>query len=291
MLDSLKRPFETLLLYTRYIVKNYMKVFLPISLVLFLIVNQSFSQSMKLALEGEEWSGVEEYPVAGRQGIMIKQKLSFGEFHTLVVDRSWTKGSSLSVGLSQGLPTDADYKRIVTSEKIKKKQTLYFTLADSSGNQTGAYCMTDFKSKDFMLGDNPNSIVNIFGDILGVGDESSNFFYARIYDAQGQQAWELLLDNQQAQAKPKTYEGYLSKSKEEYYIIKPLSKVISKKGKTGMMPFGSAGFEIRNKEGKPLAAVSLIDKGVVYLKDMSLEERILLSGALAALLLQEQIGS
>lgn len=249
------------------------------------------AQSMKLALEGEEWSGVEEYPVAGRQGILIKQKLSFGEFHTLVVDRSWTKGPSVSIGLSQGLPTDADYKRIVTSEKIKKKQTLYFSLADSLGNEARAYCMTDFKSKDFILGDNPVSIINIFGDILGVGDESSSFFYARIYDAQNSQAWELMLDNQEAQAKPKTYVGYLSKSKDEYYTIKPLSKVVSKKGKAGMMPFGSAGFEIRNKDGKALAAVSLIDKGVVYLTDMSPEERVLLSGALAALLLQEQIGS
>lgn len=250
-----------------------------------------FAQNMKLALDGEEWAGVVEHPVKGRQGILIKQKLSFGEFHTLVVDRSWTKGPSVSIGLSQGLPTDADYKRIVTSEKIKKKQTLYFSLADSLGNEARAYCMTDFKSKDFMLGDNPVSIINIFGDILGVGDESSSFFYARIYDAQNSQAWELMLDNQEAQAKPKTYVGYLSKSKEEYYTIAPLSKVVSKKGKKGVMPFGSAGFEVRNKEGKALAAVSLIDNGVVYLMDMSPEERVLLSGALAALLLQEQIGS
>lgn len=249
------------------------------------------AQSMKLALEGEEWSGVEEYPVAGRQGIMVKQKLSFGEFHTLEVDRSWTKGSSFSTGISQGIPTDNEYKKIVTSEKIKKKQTMYFALADSMGRQARAYCMTDFRSKDFTLGDNPNSIVNIFGDILGVGDESSNFFYARIYDAQAQQAWELLLDNQEAQAKPKTYQGYLSRSKDEYYVIKPLSKVVSKKGKKATMPFGSAGFEVRNKQGKAVAAVSLIDKGVVYLTDMSPEERILISGVLAALLLQEQIGS
>jgi hypothetical protein len=55
------------------------------------------------------------------------------------------------------------------------------------------------------------------------------------------------------------------------------------------MPFGSAGFEIRNKDGKALAAVSMIDNGVVYLSDISPEEKILLSGVCAALLLQEQI--
>jgi len=38
-----------------------------------------------------------------------------------------------------------------------------------------------------------------------------------------------------------------------------------------------------------LAAVSMIDKGVVYLTPLSPEEKILLSGVCAALLLQEQI--
>lgn len=257
--------------------------------LLFFIANLGFSQSIKIALEGEEWAGVAEYPVKGRQGILINQKLSFGEYHTLLVDRSWTKGSSVMSGLSQGLPTDEDYKKIITSEKVKKKQTLYFALADSLGNQARAYCITNFSSKNFTIGNNENSPVNIFGDILGTGDESSNLFYAMIYDAQASNRWELLIDNQQAQSQPKTYLGYLSKSKDEYYTIKPLSKVVSKKGKTGIMPFGSAGFEIRNQNGKAIAAVSMIDNGIVYLTSLSPEEKILMSGVCAALLLQEQI--
>ena len=56
------------------------------------------------------------------------------------------------------------------------------------------------------------------------------------------------------------------------------------------MPFGSAGYQITTKEGKPLAAVSLMDKGVVYLTDLNPEEKLLLATALAALLLQEVIG-
>jgi hypothetical protein len=258
-------------------------------MVLLFIVQIGFSQSMKIALEGEEWVDVSEHPVKGRQGILINQKLSFGEYHTLLVDRSWTKGSALTVGLSQGLPTDEDYKKIITSEKVKKKQTLYFALADSLGNQARAYCITNFSSKNFIIGNNENSPINIFGDILGVGDESSNMFYAMFYDAQASNRWELILDNQEVQTKPKTYVGYLAKGKEEYYTIKPLSRVVSKKGKVGTMPFGSAGFEIRNKEGKALAAVSMIDNGVVYLTDLSPEEKVLLSGVCAALLLQEQI--
>lgn len=257
--------------------------------IFFIAVQGLDAQSMKIALEGEEWTGVSEYPVKGRQGILINQKLSFGEYHTLLVDRSWTKGSSITVGLSQGLPTDEDYKKLITSEKVKKKQTLYFALEDSLGNQARAYCISNFSSKNFTVGNNENSPVNIFGDILGVGDASSSMFYAMIYDAQASNRWDLILDNQEVQSKPKSYVGYLAKGKDDYYTIKPLSRVVSKKGKIGTMPFGSAGFEIRNKDGKAVAAVSMIDNGVVYLSDISPEENMLLSGVCAALLLQEQI--
>lgn len=248
-----------------------------------------FAQSMKIALEGAEWAGVSEHPVKGRQGILINQKLSFGEYHTLMVDRSWTRGSSVMSGLSQGLPTDEDYKKIITSEKVKKKQTLYFALEDSLGNQARAYCISNFSSKNFTVGNNENSPVNIFGDILGIGDTSSSIFYAMLYDAQASHRWHLILDNQLVQTMPKTYVGYLARGKDDYYTIKPLSRVVSKKGKVGTMPFGSAGFEIRNRDGKAMAAVSMIDNGVVYLSDISAEEKMLLSGVCTALLLQEQI--
>ena len=139
------------------------------------------------------------------------------------------------------------------------------------------------------VGNNKNSPVNIFGDILGVGDASSNMFYAMFYDAQAKNRWDLILDNQEAQSKPKIYIDYLAKGKDDYYTIKPLSRVVRKKGKVGTMPFGSAGFELRNKDGKAVAAVSMIDNGVVYLSKISAEEKMLLSGVCAALLLLEQI--
>jgi hypothetical protein len=49
------------------------------------------------------------------------------------------------------------------------------------------------------------------------------------------------------------------------------------------------GFEIFTKEGEPVAAVSLIDQGVVFLKPLPPAQRILLATTCAALLLQEQI--
>jgi hypothetical protein len=43
------------------------------------------------------------------------------------------------------------------------------------------------------------------------------------------------------------------------------------------MPFGSAGYEIRNKAVQPVAAVSLTDRRVVYLMDVSPRERLLMA--------------
>lgn len=276
--------------------KNSMKphpirqpLFLTAFLVLVTILQ--VTAQMKLALPVEQWKNADEYTVKGRTGILINQKLSFGEYYTTVVDRSWTKGSSSLLGISQGIPTDEQFKKIITSEKVKKSQTLFFNLADSAGNEGRAYCISQFKSKDFTIGNNPVSIVNLFGDVLGIGDSYSSTFYVMIYDVTQTNRWELLLNNAEVQRSSKEYVGYLAKGKEDFYSIHPLSKVVSKKGKEGTMPFGSAGFEIRNSAGEPVAAVSLIDKGVVYLKELNATERILLATACSALLLQEQIGS
>jgi hypothetical protein len=99
----------------------------------------------------------------------------------------------------------------------------------------------------------------------------------------------MAIDNQQSQASPKKYTGLLAKNKQEYYTIVPVT-LIEKNGKSGNTLLGAVGFEFRNKEGKTVAAVSLIDKGMIYLGKTTPEERFLLANACTALLLQEQIG-
>jgi hypothetical protein len=95
-----------------------------------------------------------------------------------------------------------------------------------------------------------------------------------------------MIDNQASQAKPRKYVGYLAKNDNEYYTVTPTSNIKSKNGKVGKMPFGSAGFIIRSKEGTPVAAVSIIDKGVIYLMDCYPSERLLLASACTSLLLR-----
>jgi len=256
-------------------------------LILLFLANKTISaQNMGLALEGDEWSSVKSFPVKGKNGFLKKEKLTFSDYYTIDVDRSWTKGTEVTTGLTQGVPTDDFYKKIITTDHIHKQQTLYFSLGDDAGYQSKAFCLSRLDAKDFNIGNSAVSAVNLLLDIAGPGVKSSNIFYTKIFVGPTEEGYELLLDNQAAETHPKTYVGYLAKNDNEYYTIVPASKVKSKKGKVGTMPFGSAGFTIRNKAGQAVAAVSIIDNGIIYLMDMDPRERILLATTCAVLLLR-----
>src|SRR5687768_10503958 len=85
---------------------------------------------MKLSVSDELRASHDEYAVKGRQGILINQKLSFGEFKTTDVNRSWTRGSSSRFGIGRGGPSPEDWVNIISTEYINKKQTVKFSLTD-----------------------------------------------------------------------------------------------------------------------------------------------------------------
>lgn len=241
----------------------------------------------KLAVHEDLKPAYNEYSVKGRQGILIKQKMSFGEYSTNTVKRSWTKGGDAKNGLGY-YTAQQEWVNIISETYINRHQTIRFQLSDGK-QQSLVFCVSRFNARDLEIGNNPNSILNIGMDLLGAGGRSSNMFYVQIYSpATDSRPWELALDNQAAQARPKEYVGYLAKSKTEYYTIVPTSKM-DINGKVGNTLLGAVGFEFRNAAGKTVAAVSLLDRGMIYLAKISAEERFLLANACTALLLQEQI--
>jgi len=219
-----------------------------------------------------------EMPVKGKNGILINQKLSFGEFKTQKVNRSWTEGSSMNGGAM----------KVLWTTYSQKKQSIHFSLDDAAGNQSEVFCLAKVKAEDWTVGENPNSLINIMGDILGIGGKSDNTFAVNIYLSKEPNAWEMILDIQESQRRSKQYVGFLAKSKDNYYTIHPITSV-EKNGKKGILPFGSVGFEIRNKAGVALAAVSLIDNGAVYISSTEPKERFLLANACSALLLHQTL--
>ena len=243
----------------------------------------------KMALDNNGWNEKEEFSVNGRQGILINQKLSFGDYRTVSVKRSWTKGNSMFAGWAWGRPGYDDYSRIIGVEFSNKKQSVKFELSDQDANESSVFCVTKVKTKDFVLGNNPNSLLNISLEILGRTDAAQNVFWTKIYLKNEEKPWEMMLDNDAIQEKRKTYVGVISQSRDQYYTLHPVYALEMKNGKTGNILAGSLGIEIRNKQGKPLAAVSLIDKGMVYFNGVSSEEKFLMANICTALLLQEQI--
>lgn len=251
----------------------------------FLVIYNSLAQSTQLALDGTEWINTEAYEVKGRMGLLLKQKLSFGNYYTTSVKRSWTKGS----GLTTGIPAGYDYRKLIKLEYINKKQTIVFHLQDSLGTEAEAYCVSKFNGKDLNFGDDRIPIGRRVSTMFGIEFESSNLFYVQIYTGRDQAPWHLILDNEAAQQTPKSYEARLVQSQHTFYRIVPDTRIMKGNGKVMNMPFGSAGFRIINSSGEPVAAVSMIDKGVIYFNSVSTEERILLGTVCTALLLQEQI--
>jgi hypothetical protein len=239
----------------------------------------------KMALEPGNFK---ELAVSGRQGFLIKQKLQFGEFATTSVKRSWTKGSSSRTGISVGNPTDSYYENIISMEYVKKKQTLNFSLADDKSNSSEVRCITKFSSDELLVGNNPNSILNIGIDILR-GINSSNTFYAQVFINGEARPWQMLLDNQLVQAKPSSYKGLVALDSENYYAVLPVNKMLNKQGEAKKTLFGTVGLELKNKQGKTVAAVSMMNNGTVYLDTADEKEKFLLANICAALLLQEQI--
>lgn len=240
----------------------------------------------KIAVDDSAWSQKEELAVKGRQGFLIKQKLSFGEFKTTTVKRSWTKGSSWAFGI----PLANDWVESLNLEFVKRKQTVRFNLIDEKGNESEVTAFSKVRWRDLTIGNNPNSIVNIIGDIMKIGDDGTNTYAVRIFPSKNESAWEMLIDNNAAQVNAKTYTGLLAKNKSEYYVVAPVYKLMNKQGKAVSLPLGgSVGFEFRDKNGNTVAAVSLIDNGVVYFNKVSPQEKFLLANAVAALLLQQQL--
>ncbi len=221
----------------------------------------------------------QELKVKGRNGILIRQKLSFGDYHTLFVKRSAIRKWSGANGMIGTIWT----------EHMEGRQTIHFSL--NNGNDTSdVMTATNVAVNDLLIGTPdgqhrlPGSIIPIFKQT----DIASNNYSVSITTKQGEQPWELYLDNTEAQVRRKHAAGYIVRG-DVYYSIEPVWQVVRKNGELAEMPFGSPGFEIKNNKQEVMAAVSLIDNGKVYLGPGSEEERFLFANACAALLLQSVI--
>ncbi|MES2703623.1 MAG: hypothetical protein V4649_13350 [Bacteroidota bacterium] len=241
----------------------------------------AYAQSFKIATGEPLHSTQQEMAVKGRQGLMIKQKLTFGDYRTAMVKRSairkWT-------GVT-GFPGS------IWTEHMEGKQSIHFRLANTTGGDTSdVMTVTNVMTNDLLLG-TPAGHTRLQGSIVPLfqqTDISKNNYSVSIVTRPGDEPWEMFLDNTEAQVRRKHPAGYVARG-DVYYTIEPVWQVEKKNGELANMPFGSPGFEIKNSNGDALAAVSLIDNGKVYLGPGTAEEKALFANVCTALLLQSVI--
>ena len=229
----------------------------------------------------------ESLPVKGRMGLLINQKLSFGEYQTSKVQRSWTRTDKASMPLRTNVLFWLLYDKTLSLESVGKSQNLHFTMASPQGKKSNVYATSLFSSEEILASGNPNSGINVINRIFGAGD-SENVFYLQVMLEGQELPWQLMLDNQAAQTHAKSYTGVFALDDNRYYTLVPVTKVASKSGPKSIL-MGSVGYEIKNPAGKTVAGISLIDQGQVYFNTSDPEEKFVLANLAAALLLQENL--
>ncbi len=229
----------------------------------------------------------ESHPVKGRMGLLINQKLSFGEYQTSRVQRSWTRTDRSSMPLRTNVLFWLLYDKTLSLESTGKLQNLHFTMRSPQGQAADVYATSVFSSEEILASGNPNSGINVLNRVFGAGD-SQNVYYLQVYLDNQEKPWHLMLDNQASQMQAKSYRGVFAFDDNQYYTLVPLTKVASKSGPKSIL-MGSVGFEIKDPQGKTVAGVSLIDQGQVYFNTADPGEKFLLANLAAALLLQENL--
>lgn len=255
----------------------------PFIIVLFLFLTGCSPVPM-IALSDNNWKPLSEMPVKGRSGFFLRQKLSFGDYRTLSVRRSWITGTSLRTGFS--FPND--WLDRMAIEWVRRKQTVRFSLTDDRGHISEVTALAKVQWHDLVVASNPNSLVSIMANMQLKGGEGNETYAVRIFTDRQQAPWEMFIDTDAAMINAQSYTGLLAKNKDEYYTIVPVYKLRNRYGEAVNLPFGgSVGFEFKNPEGKIQAAVSMIGNGTFFLGDCSEEEKFLLANAAAALLLRQ----
>ena len=198
-------------------------------------------------------------PVKGRQGWMVNQHLSFGEFTTGQVKRGWLKSY--------------DIPFIVRFSGAKEK--LAYDLADGEGNTAEVFCMGKLREQDLLL----------FNKYFDINLKWQDAFSGTISLNGGRQHYDFLLTDLNQNNWFRPAEGFI-RYQEGLIDIQPVDRLVNGKRALGMQ---SLGFQFVY-EGEVVGAVETLNNGRVWLKDsLAPELRLVLGSVSAALLLRSEL--
>lgn len=240
----------------------------------------------RIALTDPVWQNSIGYTVEGRmQTVFQKKPLRFGEFYTTQVKTSWRQSSSTTTDL-YGRLTERNNKTVgILYEQSKSSRRV--SLSNGKGEEALILTFNQLNSSSYLVGGGVELNFNWMNKALGMPSKMENAYYVQVYEPDNDKPWELVLDMDAIQMNPKNYAGYFALNEQELYTIRPLRHVMGKNGPV-KVPVGLVGFEISNVAGEPVAAVSIFDKGLVYMQDkLTPRQRFLMADLCAALLLYE----
>lgn len=195
------------------------------------------------------------YPVYGRSGWLLDQRLHFGEFSAGPVSRGWTKGY--------------DYPFIIRFTGAREK--LRFPVSDGLGNEAMAHCIGRLREQDLRIFrdyfDVNTNTADTFACTLRVNDSVDYDFYAANLNVQQNVGYKTMEGSVTGGAEPIGLQSvWQLSSGQRWLATEPL------------------GVEFL-RQGEVIGAVETVNEGRVWLGDELDQESRLVIGAVAAALL------
>ncbi len=244
-----------------------MKIQLLMIVAVFLGVNLN-AQEIKIPASLKDNSEV--YNVKGRYGIQINQEISFGSFHTSKIKKGWTKATTVSGSGGFFLPNSTEYKN--ASQKFNFEQ-YYGEKLLAKVNCTGKLSTISYE---------------VVKDFFAIGTDFKNVFTGIIIPDNDSIAWNLIVNNPDQMADSESGQsGAIIKKNETAILIYGVSELEGKKIPKLLQTL--IGF-LFVKDGEPIGAVSLYNKGVVTIgKDIDNELKLVIAAASTSLLVRERL--
>ena len=198
------------------------------------------------------------YEVEGRNGWLVNQHLSFGEFQSGKVNRSWTKGYDLPF--------------IIRFTGAKEK--LSFTLRNDERMEAEVFCLAKLREQDLTL----------FHKYFDINIKAKDVFTGSVVINQ-KDAFDFFLTNLNQNNWFREAEGEI-RSDDFEIAIRPVKKLNNDQR---MLAMEAPGFEFI-KKGKVVGAVETLNKGRVWLHNsLSEREKLVIASVSSALLLRSEL--
>jgi hypothetical protein len=227
--------------------------------ILFLLAGFIACKPVELALDPS--LKAEPLPVKGRQGLQIGQVIRYGEFKTDKVRRGWT-GSY-------------DVPFVVRFRGAKEK--LSFTQFGTGGQQAEVACVSRFKSTE----------LNLIEDYFSVPVKLTNFFAGNISFGENRPNWDFILYNPNGDfLRERASAGYVQNGSKRIEI----QAIRGLKGQSGWLKELTVyGHEFR-LGGKVVGAVSIVNKGTVWIDEsLDSETKTVMAAVATGLLLRRDV--